>query len=183
MFSTVSLVLFNLLFHILQRNPLGFGIKPPNHNYLNNHHHRKENEWSTRVRFPGIPCEYWKGPRYNHRHDPMRGAAQSLSFGANRVRKDLADIDPDHGTLPEAMTNYVTHQQPEKHAVIRGAVENPGNPGERHARAHRTRNEQWLPATTVNDDHAHHGGQQVGDANDNGLHVPGDFGESRSEER
>src|ERR1017187_7453284 len=95
----------------------------------------------------------------------MSGTAQSLPFGANRVRKDLADIDPDHGTLPEAMTNDVTNQQPEKHAVIRSALENPGNPSERHARAYRTRNEQWLPPTTVNDHHAYHGRKQVGDAN------------------
>src|ERR1017187_8938583 len=65
----------------------------------------------------------------------MRGTAQSLPFGTNRVRKDFTDIDPDHCALPEAMANDVTHQQLEKHTVIRGAVENPGNPGERQARA------------------------------------------------
>src|ERR1700722_15476057 len=108
----------------------------------------------------------------------MGGTAQSLSFRANRVRKNLADIDPNDRTLPESMANDVTHEQPKKHAVIRGAAENPGNAGERHTGAHRTPNQQWLPASTVNDRHTRHRGNEIGDSNHNGLHVPGDLRET-----
>ena len=85
---------FDLVFHVFQSNALGFWKEPPNYQDLNNHHQREEREWSPGVGLSCILREDRKGPGYDHGHDPMRGAAQRLSLGANRIREDLADIDP-----------------------------------------------------------------------------------------
>ena len=132
---------FDFTLHIFQGDSFGFGEDAPDHSDLDNHHHREEREWRPSVWLAGIPGEDRKGPGDNHGHEPMCGTAQRLSLGANGIREDLADIDPDDGTLPERVADDVTDEQPEKHTVMGGTAENPGYAGERYTGANGTPNQ------------------------------------------
>src|SRR5450432_2903589 len=93
--GTSFLVNPELMLHLFEGNSLCLRIEKENDEELHYHHDREEEKWGA----AGLAREDRKRPRDDGVGNPMRRAAETLSFGANTGGKDLTDVDPDDGAL------------------------------------------------------------------------------------
>jgi len=80
-----------------ERHTFGLGHQEQGPEQLHEHHYGVEGECMA----SGAAGDQRKRPGDQSGHDPVSRASQRLPLGANAVRKDLADEDPDHRSLSE----------------------------------------------------------------------------------
>ncbi len=108
----------------------------------------------------------------------MAGIAHALTFGANVVRKHFADIDPDHRALRQREERDVGDQQPDQRPLMRVVPKIHATPARQAAVPAAPISKQRLTPQPVDHRHAHHGEDQIGKPDRDGLLVARDLAES-----
>src|SRR5215469_2949041 len=105
----------------------------------------------------------------------MGRASQTLSFGANACRENLADVNPDDCALGNSEEGNVADEQPQEEALMAVCIEDPGNPKKTERGADGTDKKQSFAAELIDDGHAEKRGSQVHCPNGHGLQAAGHF--------
>ena len=153
------------MLQLFERDATGFGKDEKDKNKLNRHHGCEEGERGRRG--AGGDAREVQGDQCSA--DPVGGAADGLALGADAVGKDLRDVDPDDRALRDGEEQDVDHQHPDEQALMRVGVEDLGDRGEGEHHADRADEQKRLAAELIDQRHAQEGGEEVDDADQNGL--------------
>ena len=84
-----------LVLHFFERDAFRLWIERANDDELHDHHHRKKDK--------GIRAAGMRDDREDERdravHEPVREAAEALSFSTHLIGEDFADVNPDDRAL------------------------------------------------------------------------------------
>ena len=96
-------------FHLLQANAARLWIRGEHDDQLLSHHGGEE------IKGNSAPAGGYQGEDSGDDgvHDPVREAAEALTFGADLVGEDLADVDPDDSALRKGEEGDEADQQPD----------------------------------------------------------------------
>src|SRR5277367_1514872 len=135
--------------HLLERVALGFRIEKEHDEELQNHHGGEEDEGRAGGTFrEDRECSGDDGV-----HDPVRGAAEALTFGADACGKDFADIDPDHRALRDGEEEDITDKQPDQVRLVLLFEEDCGHACQADCGANRPDEQPRLASELIDDAH------------------------------
>src|ERR1700683_14309 len=114
-------------------------------------------------------------------HEPVRKAAEALTFGADLVGEDFADVDPDDRALGKREEGDEADQQPDQQVLMLMSEEDVGYAAEAGCGAHRAHQEECFSADLVDHGHGDHGEQEICGADGYRLQVAGNLAEARGD--
>src|SRR4029077_19687790 len=132
---------------------------------LQNHHAGKEREDVTRRK---CRDHLRKESRQQGGEDPVRKAAESLTFGTMTVGKDLGDKDPDDRSLTDRVRGN-EGEDANRHDAVMLRKKSPCNQTERADVSERPDKEKRATAQPVNEPQTDKGKDEIGKADADGL--------------
>src|SRR5207249_8576458 len=138
-----------VMLDMLQCHALGLRVDQQHHKELKEHHHGENDERCG----AGRCGHHWKNAGNQRVHEPMSGAAEALTFRADEIRKDFAQIHPNDGALRESERSNESYQQPHQQLRVATGRENRRDTGKADRGSDRSCEQQLFAAEPV--DHAH----------------------------
>jgi len=92
-----------------------------------------------------------------------------LALGADVGGEDFGEIDPDDGSLGDGEGDDEGYEEGQEEVEVLAGVEDPGYAGQREATADGADEEERFAADLVDDGDAEEGGEEVRQADDDGL--------------
>src|ERR1700735_290837 len=160
------------MLHFLEGEAFGFGVKEHDDEELDDHHGGEKYEGIGAGSFRDDGKE--RGDEGIH--DPVRGAAQALTFGANGVGKYFADVNPDDRAERSEKEN-VADQNPDEAALVLLGKKNLGHAGQAESSAGGADQEQGFASKLVNQGHGQERSAKIHGADGDGLQIAGQFAE------
>src|ERR1700676_4946091 len=158
-----------LFLDLLQRHCLRLRNHRLHPNKLQNHHAGKEREhvagWES-------GDHLWEKSRQEGGEDPVRKAAEGLTFGTMAVGKYLGDENPDDRSLANGVRGD-EGEDTNRHDAVMLRKKSPGNQTERADVSERADNEKRAATQPVNEPKANKREDEIGQADANGLQQRG----------
>ena len=95
-------------------------------------------------------------------HDPVGGGAEALALGADVGGEDLAEVDPDDGTLRDGEEDDEADEQREQQRLVAPVPKMTATPARADAAADGADEQEGLAAELVDEGDAEQGGEEIG---------------------